>query len=230
MEMRVIAGVAGSRVRSVGLAGAGVVGSPGRRSDKPSRCSLRCRPFAPFPGSDVRPGARGLLSGEAKPRAAGGQHTPVDKAVRTVRRSRGVVVDENVHGCEIPGPRAYPAAATSKNTIHRLWTAECRRIPARVPLSSAVVRPGFAARLAAGRRTVARALPAGLLRVRLARLRLAGVRLARSWLARFWLARFWLARSWLARSWLARSWLARFWLARFRLARFWLAGVRLLAG
>jgi hypothetical protein len=68
-------------------------GVPGRRSGKRGRRSLRCRPFAPFPRSDVRPGARGLLNGEAKPGAAGRQHMPVDKAVSNMRRSRGVVVD-----------------------------------------------------------------------------------------------------------------------------------------
>src|SRR5215471_7777275 len=48
---------------------------------------------SPFPGSDVRPEARGLLPVEARPEAAGGQYTSVDKGVDNVGRTRSVAVD-----------------------------------------------------------------------------------------------------------------------------------------
>jgi hypothetical protein len=78
-------------------------GSPGAGATWRATARSAAGRSPPFPRSDVRPGARGLLPGEAKPGAMDGQYTPVDSAVDNMGRRRGVAVDGPGHACEVRG-------------------------------------------------------------------------------------------------------------------------------
>lgn len=79
----------------------------------------------PFPRSDVRPGARGLLPGEARPGATMGQYVLVGSAVDNLGKPRSVSVDSRDRACEVRAGWGCPASPTRDVTVHGLWKPDC---------------------------------------------------------------------------------------------------------
>ena len=94
----------------------------------------------PFPRSDVRPGARGLLPGEARRAMPGGQYRPVGNDVDNLGRTRSVPVDCGGQACALPARSLYGGGRSRDDAIHRLWTRDCMR--ALLRLLGWAVRPG----------------------------------------------------------------------------------------
>ncbi|SRR6266704_800728 len=83
-----------------------LAGAPGHWSGAAIAAGSAAARSAPFPRSDARPGARGLLPGEVRPGIPSGQYCPVDNNVENMGKGRSVLVDIAVSGCGVRDRRA----------------------------------------------------------------------------------------------------------------------------